>query len=134
MIRRLWIACQAVAGPLRRRNCSRPIYRPIRCQAEPTTLWDTWQDLIVPRAGCGRTKSVLIDAQAWSLKPPLIPILHLLGSAELPTETDAVRIELEEQLEGQLPPAPTFSASELLEALFLEDVKPVVVFVRRTGS
>ena len=118
-----------VAGPLRPKELFAPY---LSAYPLPSGTYyviaRTWQDLIVPRAGCGRTKSVLIDAQAWSLKPPLIPILHLLGSAELPTETDAVRIELEEQLEGQLPPAPTFSASELLEALFLEDVKPVVVF------
>lgn len=88
----------------------------------------TWQDLIVPRAGCVRTKSVLINAQDWSLRPPLIPILRLLGSVELPHETDAVRTELEEAIEEPLPPAPNFSASELLEALFLEDAKPVVIF------
>ena len=88
----------------------------------------TWQDFTVPRAGCVRTKSLLIDADVWSRTPPLIPILHLLSSAELPAETDAARIELEEQFEEGLPPAPDFSASELLEALFLEDVKPVVVF------
>ena len=43
-------------------------------------------------------------------------------------EQDAVRVELEESFETQLPPAPAFSASELLEALFLEDAKPIVVF------
>ena len=88
----------------------------------------TWQDLSVPRAGCVRTKSVLINAQAWSRRPPLISILRLLGSGELPTETEAISIELEELLDEPLPPAPNFSASELLEALFLEDPKPVVVF------
>jgi len=72
--------------------------------------------------------SVLINAQSWSLKPPLMPILRLLGSSELPTEQDATRVELKEPLEELLPPAPEFSASELLEALFLEDAKPVVVF------
>ena len=118
-----------VAGPLRPKEQFAPY---LSAYPLPSGTYyviaRTWQDLIVSRAGCVRTKSVLIDAQAWSLKPPIIPILHLLGSAELPTETDAVRIELEEHLEEQLPPAPTFSASELLEALFLEDVKPVVVF------
>ncbi|MHC8364044.1 GAP1-N1 domain-containing protein [Pseudomonas sp. LS2P72] len=88
----------------------------------------TWQDLTVPRAGCVRTKSVLIDARAWALKPPLIPILRLLGSAELPSEKDAKCVELEDQVEEQLPPTPSFSASELLEALFFEDAKPVVMF------
>lgn len=88
----------------------------------------TWQDHSVSRAGCVRTMSVLIDAQSWSLKPPILPILRLLGSSELPTEKEAVRVELEDLSEQRLPPAPTFSASELLEALFLEDAKPIVVF------
>ena len=88
----------------------------------------TWQDQTVPRAGCVRTKSVLINAQAWSSRPPLISILRLLSSVGLPTETEAIRIELEELLNEQLPPALNFGASELLEALFLEEAKPVVVF------
>lgn len=88
----------------------------------------TWQDHTVSRAGCVRTMSVLIDAQIWSLKPPLLPILRLLSSAELPDEQDAARIELEETFEQCLPSPSPFSAGELLEALFLEDAKPVVVF------
>lgn len=118
-----------VAGPLRPREQFAPY---LSAYPLPSGIYyvlaRTWQDLTVPRAGCVRTKSVLIDAQAWSHRPPLIPVLRLLGSAELPTEMDAVRSELEEQLEERLPPAPNFRASELLEALFLEDAKPVVVF------
>ncbi|MNZ21006.1 hypothetical protein D3C78_380710 [compost metagenome] len=118
-----------MAGPLRPREQFAPY---LSAYPLPSGIYyviaRTWQDLTVSRAGCVRTKSVLIDAQAWALRPPLIPILRLLGSAELPTETDAVRIELKEQLEARLPPAPNFGASELLEALFLEDTKPVVVF------
>lgn len=88
----------------------------------------TWQDLSVPRAGCVLTKSVLIDMDAWSFRPPLATILGLLDSAEPPTEIDAVRIEFEEKAEAFFPPATNFGASELLEALFLEETKPVVVF------
>lgn len=118
-----------VAGPLRPKEQFAPY---LSAYPLPSGTYyviaRTWQDLTVSRAGCVRTMSVLIDAQAWAVRPPLISILRLLGSAELPTEIDAVRIELEEQLEERLPPAPNFSASELLEALFLEDAKPVVVF------
>ncbi|HBO2529472.1 hypothetical protein OLM64_28410 [Pseudomonas aeruginosa] len=118
-----------VAGPLRPKEQFAPY---LSAYPLPSGTYyviaRTWQDLTVSRAGCVRTKSVLIDAVDWSLRPPLIPILRLLGSTELPTEMSAVRIELEEQLEERLPPTPTFSASELLEALFLEDAKPVVVF------
>lgn len=88
----------------------------------------TWQDLSVPRAGCVLTKSVLIDMDVWSFRPPLATILSLLDSVEPPTEIDAVRIEFEEKAEAFFPPATNFGASELIEALFLEETKPVVVF------
>lgn len=118
-----------VAGPLRPKEEFAPYLSAYPLpSAAYYVIARTWQDLTVSRAGCVRTKSVLIDAKVWSLSPPLIPILRLLSSAELPTETDAVRIELQEEFEERLPRAPDFSASELLEALFLEDVKPVVVF------
>ncbi|UCV07032.1 hypothetical protein [Dechloromonas denitrificans] len=118
-----------VAGPLRPKEMFAPYLSayPLPSGAY-YVIARTWQDLTVSRAGCVRTKSVLIDTQAWAIRPPLMPILRLLGAAELPTEKEAVRIELEEQLEERLPPAPNFSASELLEALFLEDAQPVVVF------
>lgn len=118
-----------VAGPLRPKEHFKPYLSVYPLPSgNYNVIARTWQDLTVPRAGCVRTKSVLIDAQTWSLRPPLIAILGLLGSTELPTETEAVRIELKEQLEERFPPATNFSGSELLEALFLEDAKPVVVF------
>ncbi len=118
-----------VAGPLRPKEQFAPYLSAYPLPSGSYyVIARTWQDHTVSRAGCVRTMSVLIDAQSWSLKPPLIPILRLLGSPELPTEQDAVRIRLEEAFEERLPPAPAFSASELLEALFLEDAKPVVVF------
>lgn len=88
----------------------------------------TWQDPSISRAGCVRTKSLLINAGLWARKPPLTAILHLLGSAELPIDGDAVSVQLEEQLKERFPPVLKFNADELLEALFLEEVKPVVVF------
>lgn len=88
----------------------------------------TWQDHSVPRAGCVRTKSLLITTNLWSTQPPLGTVLKLLDSSELPTETEAMRVELDEQFETQLSPVFNFNASELLEALFLEEPKPVVVF------
>lgn len=88
----------------------------------------TWQDLSIPRAGCVLTKSVLLEAEAWASSPTITPILRLLDPANLPTTADAVQVELKEEIKERLAPAPEFSASELLEALFLEDVKPVVVF------
>jgi hypothetical protein len=57
-----------------------------------------------------------------------MPILRVLNSADLPTVADAVRVELKEEVKERLAPAPKFGANELLEALFLEGLRPVVVF------
>ncbi|WP_028672472.1 hypothetical protein [Saccharospirillum impatiens] len=88
----------------------------------------TWQDFSVLRAGCVRTKSVLIDAQTWAFKPPLASVLSLLESDELPDVNEATSIEINEQFEEAFLPILNFNASEMLEALFLEEAKPVVVF------
>lgn len=118
-----------VAGPLRPKEQFSPYLSAYPLPSgSHYVIARTWQDLTVPRAGCVRTKSVLVDTEVWSRRTPIVPILRLLSSAELPTESEAIRIELEERSEELLPPAPDFGASELLEALFLEDVKPVAVF------
>lgn len=118
-----------VAGPLRPKELFAPYLSayPLPSGAY-YVLARTWQDMTVPRAGCVRTKSVLIDAQIWALKPPLIAMHRLLGALELPMEMDAVRIEFDEPLEEHFRRPSNFNASELLEAIFLEDAKPVVVF------
>jgi GTPase-associated protein 1, N-terminal domain type 1 len=118
-----------VAGPLRPREEFAPYLSAYPLPSGTFyVIAKTWQDLSVSRAGCVRTKSVLIEAEAWSRRPTLISILRLLSSAELPVEADAGRVELEEQLEEGFPSAMNFNSSELLEALFLEDVMPVVMF------
>lgn len=88
----------------------------------------TWQDLTVPRAGCVRTKSVLIDVEIWSQQPPLSAILKLLDPAALPDHTGVVPVVLDEDSYDLLPRGPKFGANDLVEALFLEDAKPVAVF------
>lgn len=118
-----------VAGPLRPREQFSPYLSAYPLPSGTYyVLARTWQDLTVARAGCVRTKSILIDTQIWCRSASLIPILRLLASTELPSETDAVTVELEEGIDEALPPASAFSAGELLEALFLEELKPVVVF------
>ncbi len=118
-----------VAGPLRPKEQFSPYLSAYPLPSgSHYVIARTWQDLTVARAGCVRTKSMLLDTEVWSRRTSITSILRLLSSAELPTEADAIRIELEEQPEDRLPPAPDFGASELLEALFLEDAKPVAVF------
>lgn len=119
-----------IAGPLRPREQFAPYLSayPLPSGAYYVVA-RTWQDLTVSRAGCVLTKSVLINAQTWALNFPLSSVLKALNLASLPTEMDAVSVELQEQQAEEVIPAVTdFSANELLEALFLEDAKPVVVF------
>ncbi len=118
-----------VAGPLRPKEQFAPYLSAYPLPSgSHYVIARTWQDHTVARAGCVRTMSVLIDAHVWAIKAPLVPLLNLLELSELPSEQHAVRTELNECAEERLPPTPSFSASELLEALFLEDAKPVVVF------
>lgn len=118
-----------VAGPLRPREQFAPYLSAYPLPSGSYyVIARTWQDHTVARAGCVRTMSVLIDAHVWALKAPLVPLLNLLELSELPSEHHAVRTDLNECTEERLPPTPSFGASELLEALFLEDAKPVVVF------
>ncbi|WP_339070208.1 hypothetical protein WIN67_25720 [Pseudomonas idahonensis] len=118
-----------VAGPLRPKEQFAPYLSAYPLPSGSYyVIARTWQDHTVARAGCVRTMSVLIDAHVWATKAPLLPLLNLLKLSELPSDQHAVRAHLNEYTDERLPPTPSFSASELLEALFLEDAKPVVVF------
>lgn len=118
-----------VAGPLRPRERFEPYLSAYPLPSgNRFVVARTWQDFTVPRAGCVITKSVLIDAQLWSVEAPLLSILQLLDPNVLPDETQAQQVELTAQSDTRLPSVHDFSGSELLEVLFLEDAKPVVVF------
>lgn len=86
----------------------------------------TWQDLDVPRAGCVRTLSLLIPMGAWEDARGLRPFLDLLDPAVLPTKASST--DVVDVASVALPEAPAFRANELLEALFLEDPKPIALF------
>ncbi|MEQ5287601.1 hypothetical protein [Providencia huaxiensis] len=120
-----------VAGPLRPKEQFEPYLTayPLPSGAY-YVIARTWQDHSVPRAGCVRTKSLLVDANLWANTPPLRAILELLDSSELPSEIEATLVQCKEKelVTKTLPPISGFNASELLEALFLEEPKPVVIF------
>jgi hypothetical protein len=89
----------------------------------------SWQDLSVKRAGCVRTISLIIPLEIWANASSLAPYLRQLSaeSPELTIETlnlgvsnDAVALSMPRPL--------NFRADELVEALFLEERKPIVVF------
>jgi len=118
-----------VAGPLRPKEQFEPY---LTAYPLPSGTYyviaRTWQDHSVPRAGCVRTKSLLVNANVWANTPPLSAIIELLDPSELPSEIEAVAIQHQALVTEILPPVLGFNASELLEALFLEEPKPVVMF------
>ena len=117
-----------VAGPLRPRERFEPYLSAYPLPGgERFVLARTWQDLTVARAGCVRTLSLIIPAKDWGEAKGLSAFLELLDMDGPPDETVATRLTLEPAPGGVISPATSFDASELVEALFLEDPKPVVV-------
>ncbi|MBB1527390.1 hypothetical protein BV924_07970 [Pectobacterium odoriferum] len=118
-----------VAGPLRPKEQFEPY---LTAYPLPSGTYyviaRTWQDHSVPRAGCVRTKSLLVNANVWANTPPLSAILELLDSSELPSEIEAAVVQHKALVTEKLPPISGFNAPELLESLFLEEPKPVVMF------
>ena len=88
----------------------------------------TWQDFTVARAGCVRTLSLIIPTSIWANSESLSMFLNVLNIDRLPEDGDAERMTLTPVSEKLLPPMTDFKGSELLEALFFEDSRPVVVF------
>ena len=89
----------------------------------------TWQDLTVTRAGCVRTLSLVILDAEWAGGKSLQPFLDLLDPSEFPEAWEAEAHQVMPSPVGQpMPPVPDFRGGELLEALFLEETKPIVVF------
>lgn len=86
----------------------------------------TWQDLDAPRAGCVLTRSLLVRSEMWE---SLQWIDDIFASIE-PINRAAIHagpLEIETKHKA-LPPIEAIRGIELVEALFLEDRQPIVVF------
>jgi hypothetical protein len=117
-----------VAGPLRPRERFKSYLTAYPLPSgERYVLARTWQDLTVARAGCVRTLSLIIPTEDWGNAESLSPFLDLLALDRLPDEGDASEAIVEAGPMLPVPPAAGFNGSELLEALFLEESRPVVV-------
>ncbi len=89
-------------------------------------LAKTWQDLTASRAGCVLTKSLIIPLEVWTHLKNIAPIFELFQPVEksnqfltqLHMPASPTSIPVIENIPGQ----------ELVEALFLEERKPTVVF------
>lgn len=118
-----------VAGPLRPRERFEPYLTGYPLPSGTHyVLARTWQDLTVTRAGCVRTISLIIPIADWAATEGISAFLDLLDLDHPPEDRDATSVALENLSIEALPPAPDFKGSELLEALFLEDSQPVVLF------
>jgi hypothetical protein len=116
-----------VAGPLRSGETFQPY---LSTYPLPSGDWSvlarTWPDNTVNRPGCVRTHSLLIPTDDWSRSASLLPFLALLA---MPTPPSVARSHsLPVPQATALPAAPLFSSNELLEALFLEENRPVALF------
>ncbi|MER9651428.1 hypothetical protein [Mesorhizobium sp. M0199] len=118
-----------VAGPLRPRERFESYLTAYPLPSgERFVLARTWQDLTVARAGCVRTLSLIIPMADWAAAEGLSPYLDLIGNDRLPDNSDATQAVVRATPPEPLPPTPNLGGSELLEALFLEEARPVVVF------
>lgn len=116
-----------IAGPLRPGETFSPYLTAYPLPSGTRyVLSRTWQDLEVPRAGCVRTVSLLIPMTDWETVRSLTPFLALLNT-DVPAAS-AERTSVEPTVGKPLPAVTGFSTIELLEALFLEDRKPIAVF------
>lgn len=119
-----------VAGPLRPNESIKPYLAGYPLPSgDYYVLARTWQDLTVARAGCVRTLSLVIPASEWARANSLALFLDLLDPSVFPQTGEAAchNVSISKKV---LPIAPVldFAGGELLEALFLEETKPVVVF------
>lgn len=115
-----------VAGPLRPGERFEPF---LTCYPLPSgshyVVARTWQDFAAPRAGCVRTRSAILPMAEWMRGIDLAELV-----AQLTMEGDhapAERMSLS-VASHELPHVEASYGIELLEAMFLEDRKPIVVF------
>jgi hypothetical protein len=85
----------------------------------------TWQDFEAPRAGCVRTRSVLVPMAEWQAVLDITSIVAV--ATEAGADQPAERRESTTDT-ALLPPVDPLQGTELIEALFLEERAPIVVF------
>lgn len=87
----------------------------------------TWQDLNARRAGCVLTRSLLVRAEDWVEFESVLELVDLLR----PVDRDDLSVEaltLDTSVNKAIPAIPPAQTLEIVEALFLEERQPVVVF------
>lgn len=85
----------------------------------------TWQDIDAPRAGCVRTRSVLVPMAEWQEMQDVASVVAVAteDGPDQPAERRSPAAAL-----VQLPLVDPLQGTELIEAIFLEERAPIVVF------
>jgi hypothetical protein len=86
----------------------------------------TWQDLEAPRAGCVFTRSLFIPLEWWGKLENFEPIFSLLSLDSRFKDTSPLTIETSGS--SLAPPVHDSRIGELVEAIFLENRQPTVMF------
>lgn len=86
----------------------------------------TWQDLKAPRAGCVLTRSLLVPMSSWETLDSPASLLDLL----LPVDKQEISIQAIDFKSHpvELPQVVSKRTTALVEALFLESRRPIVMF------
>jgi len=86
----------------------------------------TWQDLDAPRAGCVRTRSVLVPMPTWGALKNVAGVVDLIS--KVGAVEPAKKRPMHDTEPSPLADIDPRQGIELIEALFLEDRAPIVVF------
>lgn len=115
-----------VAGPLRPGDRFEPY---LTCYPLPSgahyVLARTWQDFEAPRAGCVRTRSLIVPMREWLVGVDIMGLVETLARDGPSAPAERVHANRSPR---PLPQVESAQGLELVEALFLEDRKPIVVF------
>ena len=88
----------------------------------------TWQDHDAPRSGCVLTHSLLVPMEVWEGAPCIPSLVALLRPVGRLIEDKTLAPLTLPVLRESLPPVGDLRVSELVEALFLENRQPIVMF------
>ncbi|BCG86886.1 hypothetical protein MesoLj113c_29960 [Mesorhizobium sp. 113-3-9] len=115
-----------IAGPLRAGEIFDSY---LTCYPLPSglhyVLARTWQDLEAPRAGCVRTRSLIVPMKEWTAGLEIDGLAEALSMSGPTTPAERMEKHSSPRLFRQVDIS---QGIELVEALFLEDRKPIAVF------
>jgi hypothetical protein len=115
-----------VAGPLRPGEHFEPYLTCYPLQSgSHYVLARTWQDFNAPRAGCVRTRSLIVPMAEWMAGVDIVGLIETLSQIGPSAPVERIQADRAPHSFQHVEISPVM---ELTEALFLEDRKPIVVF------